>query len=180
MIGVRARLCGAAVGMVCMCCGAPPPPAASTPPASAPAAGAAANSGRVPGAERFASVSSIVDEAVRRVLGAAKPGERIAILLQVDPRSPVTTAVKAALAREPRVVFSAAEKRQVGPVDAPGTATGHVNVVEWVFEPRPAFVLMVGARSDTGLTYVALRDAGPDPLGPSSSWTWTLEILTPR
>lgn len=171
------------VGLVC-CAPAASPPA--TPPASAPDAGAAASVGHagradhVPGAERFASVSALADEAVRRVLGAAKPGERIVILPQFDPSSPVAAAVKAALEREPRVAFSVAQKREVGPVDAPGTATGHVNAVEWVFEPRPALVVMVGARKDTGLTYVAARDAGPDPLGPSSSWTWTLEIPTPR
>jgi hypothetical protein len=121
-----------------------------------------------------------VDEAARRVLAAAKPDERIALLPQFDPRSPVTTALKAALALDPRVVFSVADKRQVGPVDAPGTATGHVNAVEWVFEPRPAIVLLVRENPETGLTYVALRDAGSDPLGLSSSWTWTLETPTPR
>jgi hypothetical protein len=145
------------------------------PPASAPEASP------VPPRARPASVSALVDDVVRRVLGAAKPGERIAILLQLhDERSPIAAAVRAALAREPRVIFSTTRKRELGPVATPETATGHTNAVDFVCEPRPALVLLIREDKETGLTYVASRDAGPDPLGPPSSWAWTLEIANPR
>jgi hypothetical protein len=171
MPGAIALLRGAALCALCASCAA----VVSPPPASGPEAGPAPTHAGPP------SVSALVDEVVRRVVGSAKPGERIAILLQLnDERSPIALAVRAALAREPRVVFSVIRKRELGPVPTPETATGHTNAEDFVCEPRAALVLLIREDKESGVTYVASRDAGPDPLAPPSSWTWTLEIATPR
>ena len=180
----RGGLIALAAGAACCACGAAAAPPQRASSAEAPPGPNAAGPEAPPKATIAAdpeAVSRLAEDVVRRLLGAAKPGERLVILLQIrDANSPVAAAVKAALGREPRIVPSVTSKRELGPVAVSEPGTGHVNAVEYVFEPRPSVVLLIRESKETGMTYVAARDAGPDPLAPPSSWTWTLEIPSPR
>jgi len=118
-----------------------------------------------------------IDQAVQRICAALPAAGPFALLIQSGggaAAEAATKALRAALAKEPRIVLSSVERRTLPPVADPSAAAGHVNTESFAVQPPPRLVLRISEGS--GKLYIAAREPGSDPLGPpDNGWLWVIE-----